>query len=236
LTAPSVREDQLVTKPLRSQAEAAALGGIAPRLEFEELLSRAGHGDAQARHELLDRHRSRLWRMVAIRLDRRVAARVDASDIVQEALIEAAGRLPDYLRDPPLPLYPWLRQIAWQHLVKCHQRHIGAQRRSVAREERADLGLTDESAAQLADYLGADDTSPSGRLIRAEDCQRMRAALDLLPPRDREVLVLRHLEQLSPSEISAVLGLSPGAVMTRHTRALERIRRLLAIGPGEDAR
>ena len=143
----------------------------------------------------------------------------DASDIVQEALAEAAGRLPDYLSRRPLPFYPWLRHIAWQHLQKCHQRHIGAQRRSVDREGKGEPTLTDESAAQLVDRLVSDDTSASGRVIRAEERQRLRAALALLPARDREALVLRHLEQLSTAEIGAVLGISAGAVMTRHTRA-----------------
>ena len=142
--------------------------------------------------------------------------------------------MPDYLGQRPLPFYPWLRHIAWQHLVKCHQRHIGAQRRSVVREERGEPALPDESAAQLADRLVADDTSASGRVIGAEERQRLRAALALLPPRDREVLVLRHLEQLSIAEIGAVLGVTSGAVMTRHTRALERLRRMLQIGCEEE--
>ena len=172
--------------------------------------------------------------MVAVRLDRRVAARVDASDIVQEALAEAAGRLPDYLSHRPLPFYPWLRHIAWQHLLKCHQRHIGARRRSVDREGPRELVLPEDSAAQLADRLVADDTSASGRLIRAEERQRLRAALALLPPRDREVLVLRHLEQLSTAEIGAVLGISAGAIMTRHTRAWSACPRLLELGREEE--
>ena len=146
--------------------------------------------------------------MIAVRLDRRMAARVDASDIVQEALTEAAGRLSDYVSNRPLPFYPWLRHIAWQHLIKSRQRHIGTQRRSVAREQRAALDFTEHSAAQLADRLVADDTSPSGRAIRGEERERVRAALALLPPRDHEVLVLRHLELLSPAEIAAVLGLT----------------------------
>ncbi len=163
--------------------------------------------------------------MIAVRLDRQMAARVDASDIVQEALTEAAGRLSDYVSNRPLPFYPWLRHIAWQHLLKSRQRHIGAQRRSVAREQRELADFNDESAARLADRLVADDTSPSGQAIRSEERERVRAALALLPARDHEVLVLRHLELLSPGEIGAVLGLSTGAVMTRHTRALERLAR-----------
>jgi RNA polymerase sigma-70 factor, ECF subfamily len=221
-------------KPERTQIETGAEAGTTSEAEVEALLARAGCGDAQARDELLARHRSRLWRMIAIRLDRRMAARVDASDIVQEALTEAAGRLSDYISNRPLPFYPWLRHIAWQHLIKCRQRHIGTQRRSVAREQREALDLTEHSSAQLADRLVADDTSPSGRAIRGEERERVRAALALLPPRDHEVLVLRHLELLSPAEIAAILGLTTGAVMTRHTRALERLRALLEQGREEE--
>lgn len=221
-------------KPERTQNESGADGAATSEAEVEALLVRAGQGDRAARDELLARHRSRLWRMIAVRLDRRMAARVDASDIVQEALTEAAGRLSDYVSNRPLPFYPWLRHIAWQHLLKCRQRHIGAQRRSVAHEQREVLDFAEQSAAQLVDRLVADDTSPSGRAIRSEERERVRAALALLPPRDHEVLVLRHLELLSPDEIGAVLGLSTGAVMTRHTRALERLRALLELGREEE--
>jgi RNA polymerase sigma-70 factor, ECF subfamily len=219
----------------RTQNKSAADEVTASDAEVEELLVRAGQGDVQARDELLSRHRARLWRMIAVRLDRQMAARIDASDIVQEALTEAAGRLSDYVSNRPLPFYPWLRHIAWQHLLKCRQRHIGAQRRSVARERRELADFNDESAARLADRLVADDTSPSGQAIRSEERERVRAALALLPARDHEVLVLRHLELLSPGEIGAVLGLSTGAVMTRHTRALERLRALLELGREEES-
>jgi RNA polymerase sigma-70 factor, ECF subfamily len=224
-----------VTKPEPIENDSGADAATTTDAEVEALLVRAGRGDTAARDELLARHRSRLWRMIAVRLDRRMAARVDASDIVQEALTEAAGRLSDYVTDRPLPFYPWLRHIAWQHLIKCQKRHLGTQRRSVAREQRAVLDFTEQSAAQLADRLVADDTSPSGRAIRGEERERVRAALALLPPRDHEVLVLRHLELLSTGEIAAVLGLSTGAVMTRHTRALERLRALLELGREEES-
>jgi RNA polymerase sigma-70 factor, ECF subfamily len=217
-------------EPEQAESKFGVDGETGTEAQLEVLLLRASRGDDRARDELLSRHRSRLWRMVAIRLDRRVAARVDASDIVQEALTEAACRLPDYLSHRPLPFYPWLRHIAWQHLQKCHQRHINAQRRSVVREGMDEPTLPDESATQLVDCLVSDDTSVSGRLIRAEERHRLRAALALLPARDREALVLRHLEQLSTAEIAVVLGISAGAVMTRHTRALERLRRLLELG------
>src|SRR5690242_16284851 len=116
--------------------------------DTERLLQRAGQGDPAARQELLCRHRDRLRRMVALRLDRRLAARVDPSDIVQEALVQAHQNLADYLRDRPLPFYAWLRQFAWERVAKQYERHVRAQRRSVAREEGPPL--PDESVVQLA--------------------------------------------------------------------------------------
>src|SRR4051794_39451684 len=107
----------------------------APAPDTEELLARAGRGDRSARGELLARHRARLERMVGFRLDRRLAARVDPSDVVQEALTEAAGRLSDYLRQRPLPFYPWLRQFAADRLVELRRQHLQAAKRSVLREE-----------------------------------------------------------------------------------------------------
>ena len=204
--------------------------------DTNELLDRAGRGDALARQLLLERHRDRLRRMVAVRLDGRVAVRVDPSDLVQETLAEAAARLADYLRRRPLPFYPWLRQIAWDRLVEAHRRHLRAGRRSVAREVPGAVPLPDESVGRLADRLVARGSSPSRRLIRAELRERLKAALDRLPPRDHEVLVMRHLEQMEIAEIAAVLNLTAGAVMTRHTRALARLRGLLDDEGPEDLR
>jgi RNA polymerase sigma-70 factor, ECF subfamily len=195
--------------------------------EPHELLLRAGRGEDAARQRLLALHRDRLRRMVAVRMDRRLAARFDPSDVVQDALAEAGQRLDEYLRDRPMAFYPWLRHFAWERLVDLHRRHIQAQRRSVTREESQDAELPDASAAMLADRLAGSGTSPSRRLIRAELRERVQAALARLGPRDREILVLRHLEGLSTAEVAAVLGLTTGAVMTRHTRALVRIRVLL---------
>src|SRR5438477_6125508 len=116
----------------------------------EALIRDAAGGDERARQRLLDLHRRRLRRMVALRLDRRLAARLDPSDVVQEALADAAGKLTDYLRRRPLPFYPWLRRLAWERLVALHRRHVRAGCRSVAREEPGGLALPDESAVALA--------------------------------------------------------------------------------------
>ena len=199
-------------------------------VESEELVDRASRGDDSARQQLLAQHRGRLKRMVAVHLDRRLAARVDPSDIVQEALLEAHRELSDYLRRRPLPLYPWLRQLAWERLLKWHRAHVQVQKRGVGREEPRDLDLPEESAVQLAQRLIAAGTSPSRRLIRDELRQRVRAALKAAPQPDREILVMRHLEEMTAAEIAATLGITERAAKARHTRALERLRSLL----GED--
>jgi RNA polymerase sigma-70 factor (ECF subfamily) len=205
-----------------------------PDLDTDQLLDRASRGDAAARQQLLVRHRQRLRQMIAVRMDRRLAARIDPSDVVQETLAEAVQQLSDYLRHRPLPFYPWLRQLAWDRLAELHRRHIRTQKRSVRKEEPWAPALPDESALELAGRLLARGSSPSARLHRQEVCGRVRAALAQLAEHDREVLVLRHLEQLSTREIAAVLGITEGAVYTRHLRALERLRSLLGDELAED--
>jgi RNA polymerase sigma-70 factor (ECF subfamily) len=192
-----------------------------------ELLRAAGNGDGDACQRLLARHRNRLRQMVAVYLDRRMAARVDPSDVVQDAMADAARGLSGYLRERPLPFYPWLRQFARQRLLQLHRHHIEAQRRSVAREVSWVTALPDHSAVALADRLIANETSPSRRLIRDEVRRQVRSALDHLSPRDREILVMRHLEEMSAAEIAATLGKSAGAVRVRLLRALTKLRNLL---------
>jgi RNA polymerase sigma-70 factor (subfamily 1) len=198
----------------------------AKRPDTEELLRRSAQGDDAARQELLAGHRDRVRQMIAVRLDRRLLARLDPSDVVQEVLVEAHQKLDDYLRRRPLPFYPWLRQIAWQRLLKLHQHHH-AQKRRVSREKPEVLGLSGESLGNLADQLMTSGGSPSKQLLRQELHRRVQEGLAQLPERDREVLVLRYLEQLSLKEIAAVVGASEGAVKTRHARALLRLQAML---------
>jgi RNA polymerase sigma-70 factor (ECF subfamily) len=204
--------------------------------DTDELLDRAGQGDVPARHQLLVRHRARLRKMVAIRLDRRLAARVDPSDVVQETLAEADRRLDGYLRDRPLPFYPWLRRLAGERLIDLYRRHVRARHRSVEREEPWPLPLPDDSAIALVDRLAENGTSPSRHLLRQELRQRVRAALEQLKPDDREILVLRHLEQLSVAEAAAALGITERAAKARHMRALTRLRALFEDETREDDR
>ena len=194
--------------------------------DTDHLLERATAGDGAARDQLLQRYRRRLRRMVAFRFDPRLAARVDPSDVVQETLAEAAANLDRYLRERPLPFYPWLRQLAQRRLIDLHRRHVQARRRSVTREV-GPPGLPDHSALALADRLFARTSSPSAGPRRQERRDRVRAALAALPEPDREVLVLRILEALPTRETAAVLGISEVAVRSRQVRALDRVKVLL---------
>lgn len=194
--------------------------------DTEELLRRADSGDDSAVGRLLIRHRGRLRQMVAVRMDPRLSRRVDPSDVVQEALLTASRKLDDYLRTRPVPFYPWLRQIAWEQLLQMHDHHLKAEKRSVRREATR-LAMSDESVMHLADQLIARTVSPSKQVVKRESRRRVRDVLNRMRSADREVLVLRFLEQLSTREISAVLDISVGAVRTRQLRALERMKRLL---------
>jgi len=201
--------------------------------DTEDLLRQSGQGDREARGRLLARHRDRLRKMVAWRLDRRLAPRVDPSDVVQDVLVEADRKLDGYLQDRPLPFYPWLRTLAWERLAALYRRHVRVRGRSVLREEPGILNLPDASAAELAARLITSATSASQQAIRREVRERVRHVLGTLSERDREVLVLRHLEQLSVADTAAVLGVTPGAVKVRHLRAVERLRKRLEQA-GED--
>jgi RNA polymerase sigma-70 factor, ECF subfamily len=192
--------------------------------DTNQLLQKAATGDAAAIDTLLERYRPRLRRMIALRLDERLAARVDASDVVQEALTDAARKLADYVRDRPLPLYPWLHRLAAERLVAAHRRHRRSQTRSVAKEEANAFYWRDSSADSLANSLIASGTTPQHAMIREEQCQRLHAALQALAMTDREILMMRYLEDLSFPEIAAILGVGVGAAKMRHLRALQRIR------------
>jgi RNA polymerase sigma-70 factor (ECF subfamily) len=197
----------------------------ASRLD-REAIEQAIKGDAAARSDLLEQYRDGLRKMVKTRLDRRIAPRVDASDVVQETMTVAANRLDEYAQGCPLSFFGWLRQIAAERVIDTHRRHLGAQSRSVFRETRL-AEVCDDSAMELDQKLVADDTSPSNHLLREERRERVMGALAELSARDREVLVMRHLERLRSSEIAEALGITEGAVESRLLRALMRFRGLL---------
>ncbi len=201
-----------------------------PESIIQGLLDRATQGDEKAREVLLQLYRDELRRMVAARLDPRIAGRVDASDVVQETLVDAAGRLDKYLLERPLPYFAWLRQLASERIIDTHRRHVSAQRRSILRE-RDGLGIPDRSAVELVRRVFADDTSPSDRLARKERNEQIMEAIASLKAKDREILVMRHLEQLSTASIALALGISEGAVKSRLLRSVLRLRGLLEPDP-----
>ena len=200
----------------------------------DELVTRAAGGDQSAVNQLMDLHRARLRRMVAVRLSPRIAQRIDPSDIVQEAMTEAAERLKEYADAPAVAFYPWLRRIAWQRLQKAHRFHLATGRRTVEREDRMDAQLTDESLIDLAKQLAGRMSTPSEHAMLRELKQRVQEALDALAPNDREVLVLRYLEQLPLREVAEVVEASVEAVKKRHARALHRLQAHLSSHTSED--
>jgi RNA polymerase sigma-70 factor (ECF subfamily) len=195
--------------------------------DTDRLLLQVRQGDEQARETLLERYRARLRRMLTMRMDRKLAARVDPSDIVQDALKAAHGRLSEYLDDPRPTFYLWLRGIALDRLVELYRRHVVASKRSVLREQPRGPMINEESEFELANQLMTRSLNPSRHLVMEELLTRVRLGLQQLSANDREILELRHLEQLSVSEIADLLGISKTAVTTRHLRALQRLRDIL---------
>ena len=219
--------------------------GAKPNLEYDsgmwpdsdktrELLLQAGRGEPA--DALFERHRDALRRLIEMRLDRAIAARVDASDIVQETLIDASRRLADYLRDPPMPFHLWLRQIAKDRLIDAHRRHRVAKQRTVDREHRLDQpGLSEQSSLQLLQQISTGGLTPAAAAIRKEMEERFRGALEALSDTDREILLMRHFEQLTNQEVASALDLSEPAASMRYLRALKHLRGVLRIdegGPG----
>jgi RNA polymerase sigma-70 factor (ECF subfamily) len=195
--------------------------------EDDDLTRLARRGDSAAITELLSKHRRRLRRMIQIHWDERLNPRADPSDIVQEALAEAARRLPEYLKAQSVSLYPWLRSLAYDRLVATYRKHVKAQRRTVTAEAADELELPDASAWKLANKIAGRESTPSHKLMREESREQVRSALKKLSPPDRRVLVMRFLEQLSIEETAEVLGISPAAVSTRQFRALQRFKNVL---------
>jgi RNA polymerase sigma-70 factor (ECF subfamily) len=197
--------------------------------ETTRLIEQAVRGDQRALSKLLGRHRERLRCMVALRLDRRLQGRVDPSDIIQEAFLDAARRLPEYHQNPTMPFFLWLRRLAGQRLVDEHRKHLGAAARDAGREISLYRGaLPETSSAALAAHLLGRLTTPSHAAMRAERKIRLQEALNSLDPVDREVLVLRHFEELTNGEAAAVLGVDKSAATKRYARALIRIKDVLA--------
>ncbi len=201
--------------------------------ESAALLQKAAGGDQQAIDELLALHRDRLKRMVHLRLSRRLQGRVDDSDVLQETFLNISSRLQEYTADPKLPFYLWLRHMTGLKLAEIHRRHLGTQLRDADREVTLHRGgLPEADSMSLAAHLLGQLTTPSQAAVRAETRMIVQDALNSMDPTDREVLALKHFEQLSTSEIAEVLGMSKAGAGSRYLRAIKRLRETLSQVPG----
>jgi RNA polymerase sigma-70 factor, ECF subfamily len=199
--------------------------------ETRDLLDRVAGDDPSAEQRLWERHREPLRRMIGLRLDRAVVRRVDASDVVQEVLLKASTRLAEYLKSPGLPFHLWLRQIAQDHVIDAHRKHRVAGSRSVDREAPRDVQFADRSSIELLAGLRDPSPTPAASALRRELQRRFQEAIGELDEVDREVILLRHFEQLSNGETAKALGLSEPAAGMRHLRALRKLRAILGESP-----
>lgn len=189
-------------------------------------LREAGASRGEVLGALLEAHRKRLLRMVDLRMDPALRARLGASDVLQEAYIEIAERLDKYLDDPPMPFFVWVRFLTAQRLLQLRRYHVGAKRRDARRERHAEhLGLSGHSTVALADRLMATGITPSVALMREDRRARVVRVLEGLKEEDREILALRHFEELTNIEAAQVLGIGADASSKRYIRALERLRK-----------
>jgi RNA polymerase sigma-70 factor (ECF subfamily) len=206
-----------------------------PGDDSEDLRRRLRENDEQALAEAFSLHWDRLWRLVKFRLDRRLWARVDAEDIVQEAYLNAAQRLEHLFDESSASVFLWLRLIVMQTLINVHRRHLGTQGRDAHREVSlrgwgGPQATTTSNIAQLV----ASATSPSQIAMRREVADRLEQTLENMDPIDREVLALRHFEELTNREVAAVLGIGQKAASMRYVRAVSRLKNVMnRTGEGE---
>lgn len=199
----------------------------------EEFLNRLRQDPEGVLADEYSQYRDRLWRIVNFRLDRRLLGRVDADDILQEAYLDAATRIEHYLNDPATSFFIWLRTVVGQTLIDVHRRHLGAQKRDVRREVKAKRRVFSASTSfQIADVLLGDLSSPSQAALKEELAAQLHEALESLNEIDREILVLRHFEELSNLEAAEVLEIESKTASMRYFRALTRLRSILVRIPG----
>jgi RNA polymerase sigma-70 factor (ECF subfamily) len=191
--------------------------------ETEGWLAGLRQGNADALAALLDYYRPRLRQMVRLRMDRQLAARVDPSDVIQEVYLDAQRQVQAYLQDPKVDFYVWLRGLAGRRLSNVHRQHLGAKCRTAWRE----VSLPAESSLLLARQLLAGGTSPSRALLKKELRRRVQQALERLPPDDREVILMRHFEEMSNGEVAQAIGLTESGATMRYGRALFRLKEIL---------
>lgn len=188
-----------------------------------ECLHRVRTGDAAALAVLFESFRKQLRRMVELRLDGRLAARLDPSDVLQEVYLDMAGQIEGYLREPKVSVYIWLRGLAWERLLKLQRRHLGAECRAVGREQAFPL----DSSAALARHLLAPDANPGDALVQEELRRRVQCALAKLDETDREIILMRDFEGMTNGEVAQTLDLSASGATMRYGRALFRLKEIL---------
>src|SRR5947209_7049330 len=199
----------------------------------EELLDAAKSGDEGALAVLVERHRDRLERMVRLRMDRRLQGRVDPADVVQDAYLAVRGKFPQYSADPRLPFFLWLREEVGQRLVDVHRFHLGTKVRDAGQEVSLHGGpLPQVTSLSLAEHLLGKLTTASHAALRVELKLRVQDALNSMDAQDREVLILRHFEELSNTEAAQVLGIKASAAVNRYVRALRRLKDVFQGMPG----
>ena len=199
---------------------------------IEELERRLRGGDTQALAELFARDRERLWRVVEFRLAEPLRGRLGPDDVLQEAFLAASQRLKHYAASPATSPFIWLRMIVNQTLIDLHRQHLGAQKRDAARDVSVDgAPYVQATSASVAIQLVGVFTSPSGAAARADMMGLVQAAIEQMDPIDREVLALRHFEELTNSEVAEALGIEQKAASIRYIRALRRLKDILAQVP-----
>lgn len=200
----------------------------------EQLLDGIREGKDGAADRLLERHRDPLRRMIELRMDQKIKQRVDASDIVQEVMIEANRRLQKYLENPIMPFHLWIRQMARDRIIDAHRRHRGSEKRSVDREKAMVApGAMDRSTIELAAQLCDAEMTPAEAATMKELQQRFQNAIEELDENDREIVIMRHVEQLTNQDVAAALGLSEPAASMRYLRAIRKLRTLLNVSSDE---
>ena len=203
------------------------------REDSDDCLQRAREGDAVAIAMLFEQQRPRLKKMVMIRMDRRLLARIDASDVLQDCWLDYSRRFPDFVRQSSMSFFQWLRFLTAQRLTDLHRKHLGALMRAAGQEVSLYQGsLPPESSVFLAEHLMGRLTSASDAVQRAEIQICIQAALNSMDEIDREVLVLRHFEMLTNEETAEALGLKKAAASNRYLRALKRLKAVISEVPG----
>jgi RNA polymerase sigma-70 factor (ECF subfamily) len=192
--------------------------------ETRALLEQAQQGDRQAIDRLLARHRPELQTFVDYHLEPALRTRVDPSDVVQDAQLEIARRMDDFLQRRPMPFHLWARKTAYERLLNLRRDHRGRARRSVDRE----VPLPDRSSLLLVrPLLSSSGPSPSRQAMARERADRISRAVAELAEADREILLLRHAEDLTYDEIPCVLDIEAAAARKRYGRALIRLQKVL---------